>query len=327
MAGSEVGCADLVVGCTVPLKAHYLKRVQERFPEVRLEVFPDIREAEAVFGRAEVWVTYGMDLTEECVARMPALRWVQVFAAGVDRMPLQELARRGVVVTNARGIHGSQMAEHALGAMIMHSRRFLAFAGRQAERVWDRGIRVDELEGKVLGVLGTGAVGRALAVRARAMGMEVWGYNRSGRAAEGFGRIFSDRRGLEELLAGADYVAVVVPYTPETRGLLGESELRRMKPTAFLVHLARGGVVDERALVRALREGWIAGAAVDVFEEEPLPPDHPFWGMDNCFVTPHVSGMSPKYSERAMEIFLHNLEVYRSGRGEWLNVVDLEKGY
>ncbi|MBX6396106.1 MAG: D-2-hydroxyacid dehydrogenase [Alicyclobacillaceae bacterium] len=315
------------VGCTVPLKERHIERIRSAFPGVRIRLFADLEEAGRHLSDFEILITYGMDVEESHVERMTALRWVQVYSAGVERLPLEALDRRGVMVTNARGIHGVQMSEHTLGVMLMYTRRFLTFARQQAARVWDRRVRVDELQDKILAILGTGAIAVELARRAKALGMVVWGYNRSGRPVEGFDRVVSGREGLEELLAAGDFVVVLVPSTPETRRLIGREELRKMKPTAFLINLARGEVVDEEALVTALRDNWIGGAALDVFEEEPLPADHPFWELENCFITPHVSGLSPKYNERATDIFLRNLKTYVTGQGEWVNRVDPRKGY
>ncbi|MBE3551905.1 MAG: D-2-hydroxyacid dehydrogenase [Kyrpidia tusciae] len=317
----------LNVVSTVPLKTKHGERVKQVFPGVEIRTVRGLEEMGNDLAEIEVLITYGMDLDDRRVEEMKSLRWIQVFSAGVDRMPLATLDRRGIVVTNARGVHGPQMAEHALGIMLMHSRRLLEFARLQRERVWDRRIRVDELGGKVLGVLGTGAIAQDLAARSRAFGLTVWGHNRSGRAVDGFDRVFSGKDGLDQLLAGADYLVVLVPFTPQTRGMIGEAELRQMKSTAFLINMARGGIVDEQALLRALTEGWIAGAALDVFEQEPLPSDHPFWGLENCLLTPHISGLSPYYNDRVLEIFLKNLQVYLSGAGEWVNRVDSRKGY
>ncbi|MGZ4112019.1 MAG: D-2-hydroxyacid dehydrogenase, partial [Tumebacillaceae bacterium] len=269
----------------------------------------------------------GEDLTDEIIERCTALKWIQVISAGLELMPFAAIAKRGdILVTNARGIHILPMAEYALGMILLFSRRFLDMYQNQLQRNWDRSVRIDELGDQTLGVIGAGAIGSEIAKRAQAFGMHTLGVATTKREQPYFDEMF-DRSEMDEVLKRSDFVVVVTPLTPQTEGLIGAREIGLMKQTAVLINIGRGQVVEEAALLHALQERTIRGAGLDVFVEEPLPADHPFWGLDNCVLTPHVSARSPKYMERAQEIFRRNLEAFLGGEGELINVIDVEKGY
>jgi phosphoglycerate dehydrogenase-like enzyme len=311
---------------TCPVSEKHVIRMREVAPLLTVRVFPSIAEAEEHLSEAEILLTYGEDLTEEIIQRCAKLKWIMVISAGLELMPFPAIAQRGILVTNARGIHKGPMAEYALGVILMFSRRFVELYRNQLARRWDRTIRMDELAGQTLGVIGAGAIGSEIAARAKAFGMRTLGMATTKRPMEMFDETFG-RDGLEEVLSRSDYVVVITPLTEETRGMIGEREIGLMKESAVLINIARGAVVDEAALLKALQEKKIRGAGLDVFEEEPLPEDHPFWGLDNVVLTPHLSSRSPKYMERAQEIFRHNLAIYLGQPGEMINVIDVKKGY
>jgi phosphoglycerate dehydrogenase-like enzyme len=260
----------------------------------------------------------------EALGRGRRLRWIQLTSAGADQLLPARAQLGGVVVTNTRGIHADAMADYALGAMVMLRWDFPRMLRDQADRVWDQRLAVP-LAGATVGVVGLGAIGGEIARRARAFGMHVIGVKRTAGGDEPGVEVVTAGR-LREVLPRCDFVVLVVPMTPATHHLIGEAELRAMRPTACLVNIARGAVVDEAALVRALREGWIAGAALDVFDEEPLPADHPLWGVPNVIVTPHVAGEPADYARRVAEVFLDNLRRWQR-REPLRNVVDFERGY
>ncbi|MCS0494462.1 D-2-hydroxyacid dehydrogenase [Ancylobacter sp. MQZ15Z-1] len=253
-----------------------------------------------------------------------ALRWIQAASAGIDPLLARREALRDIAVTNARGIHADHIGDYAMAAMLMLLWDMPGLLRHQAERVWHREPK-PALAGRTLGVAGLGALGQGIVRRARASGMEVIGLSRGGAPVEGVSQVYR-RDELEEMLPRCDFLALVVPGTPETERMIDARALGLMKPGAFLVNLARGSVVDEAALVAALEGGRLAGAALDVFETEPLPAASPLWAMPNVIVTPHVAGMSDDYDERVLQIFLDNLARFR--RGEALrNRVDLSRGY
>jgi phosphoglycerate dehydrogenase-like enzyme len=312
---------------TAKLSNRHQQNLVNRYPELSFSFFDRIDDAMEKLPETEVLVTYGEDLTDEIIAnRCPNLKWIHVISAGLEKMPFSIIASRKILVTNARGIHQIPMAEYTIGVMLQITRRINEIFANQKAGIWDRSIRIDELCDKTVGIVGVGAIGGKIAEYAKAMGMRVAGTNRSGHPVP-YVDDFYPMKELNTLIEVSDFIVVIVPFTPETEKLIGEEQLSRMKSTAYLINISRGSVVDEEALVRFLQERKIGGAVLDVFTQEPLPSDHPFWKLDNVIVTPHLSGRSPKYMERALDIFYENVPIYLSGPGEMRNKVDLRKGY
>lgn len=233
------------------------------------------------------------------------------------------LVETPILVTNAAGMHARPLAEYVVFVMLYFARRWPRMAAEQRARHWQR-CAIDTLEGKTLGVIGLGSVGRMVAKLARPFGMRVVGTRRSGADADVDQAFTPDR--LDAVLAQSDYVVLSVPSTPETAGMIGARELARMKPTAVLINIARGTLVDEAALIETLRSGRLAGAALDVVSREPLASDSPLWEMPNVLVTPH--SMSTAHSENAWltDLFCDNLRRYLNGE-PLRNQVDKTRGY
>jgi phosphoglycerate dehydrogenase-like enzyme len=246
--------------------------------------------------------------------RVRDLRWFHTFSAGVDAPVFQAIIDRGAMLTNSSGASAPSIAQYVLAMMLYRAKRIETWRGQQRAHEW-RQVATGELTGQTAGIVGTGAIGGEVARLAKAFGMTVVGMRRSEAETPHVDEQFPPAR-LHELLARSDFVVLACPLTPETERLIGEAELRAMKPSATLINIARGRVVDQDALVRALRERWIDGACLDVFVEEPLPADSPLWDMPDAIVTPHNSGFSPLNMERAMGIFIENLG--RLLRGEEL---------
>ena len=265
---------------------------------------------------------------ESIVGRAPRLKLLQLTSAGVDRLLDSPVVQSHVMVTTASGIHAVPISEYVIGAMLAFAKRFPRAMRSQQEGRWNP-YWPEELEEKTVGIMGIGAIGSRVAEIAGALGMRVLAMRRSVESRQrGEGPVSEvlPPSDLPYLLQESDYVVVAVPLTPESQKMIGEAELRAMKPSAVIVNIARGAVIDEQALIRALREGWIAGAALDVFEREPLTPESPLWGMDNVLLTPHISGGTPRYMERAVDLFCDNLRRYLAGE-PLRNVVDPERGY
>jgi phosphoglycerate dehydrogenase-like enzyme len=277
--------------------------------------------------------------------RAPRLRWVQLDTSGVDHVRVSPLWETDVAVTTLNGVAPSNMAEFAVMMMLAFGHRLRLMVDLQRKKEWPTyqerwdWFMPSELRGATVGIVGYGSIGREIGRVAHALGMRVLAVRRSGSAARETYRIpgLAQAAGPEpdatylpgqlgEMLPECDYVVLIVPYTPDSHHLIDEAALRAMKPSSVLINIARGGVVDETALITALREGWIAGAALDVFEEEPLPADHPLWTMPNVLISPHVAGFTPHYHERVMGVFSENLRRFLDGR-PLLNVADREKGY
>lgn len=292
------------------------------------------RRVDAALAEAEV--LYGFLPRGEqllgLLARVPRLRWFQATSAGIDRLDaaglLPALKSRGITITNVSGLHATPIGEYVLGVMLMFAKGAHRFVRAQSRREWLRYMPA-ELRGKTVGVVGMGAIGTEVARLAKAFGCRVLAIRRSAserRSDSPFADELLPPADLRYLLGESDFVVLATPLTSETRHLIGEAELRAMKPTACIINIARGAIIDEAVLVRALKEGWIAGAGLDVFEQEPLPEESELWGMENVILSPHISGGTEIYNERALEIFRENLRRYLDGR-PLMNVVDPVRGY
>ncbi len=292
-------------------------------PETREEADARLRECDVVLGFA---------VRPANLAAAKRLRWIHSTAASVTGVLFPALVDSDVVVTNARGLHADAMAEHALGMMLAFTRKLHLARDAQRAHVWaQEGLwaeppEIGSLSGSTLGLVGLGKVGSAIASRARALGMRVVAVRRYPAASPEPAHEQWPTSRLHDLLALADWVVLAAPHTAETDGLLGPAELARMKPGARLVNLGRGALVDEPALIDALASGQLAGAALDVFADEPLSPTSPLWDLPEVILTPHTSGLGPRYWERAMEQFVANLRRFTAGE-PLLNVVDKRAGY
>jgi phosphoglycerate dehydrogenase-like enzyme len=307
-----------------------LEGLARDFPEVRFLAPRDRAEVEERLPEADI--VLGWAVRAENFARASRLRWIQVPAAGVGALLFPALIESEVVLTNGRGIHAASMAEHTLGVILAFARKLHLARDAQRERrwrqreMWSEPPAFRELAGGTLGLLGLGAVGSAICRVVRPLGIRVIAVRRRPAAdAAPADEQWGPGR-LDEMLARADWVVLAAPLTAETRGVLGRARIAAMRPGAILVNLGRGALVDEAALTEALEAGRIAGAALDIFEKEPLDPVSRLWGLPQVIVTPHVSGLGPGYWERSVELFARNLRTYLAG-GALVNVVDKRAGY
>ncbi len=264
----------------------------------------------------------------DLMLQAPNLKWVQQWGAGADwLLEHPELAEKDFTLTNVSGIHEIPIGEQIMAYLLMFARGFPQMTRAQLASTWSqKESKTFELAGKTMLLLGTGAIGAYTAKLAEAFGVKVVGVRRNPeKSVEHIGEMVA----LSDLLAAlpdADFVVLTLPLTKDTHHIIGEGELERMKPTAILVNIGRGGLVDESALVRALQEGKIAGAGLDVFETEPLPEDSPLWELENVIITPHMAGDTPHYDGRALDIFLENLRLFAKGE-PLTHVVDKQLGY
>ena len=301
----------------------YTSRLAPAFPQVTFSCVAAMECTQALdrMGEADAIFAYGRAFDADCLARAKKLKWFQCLITGTDHLA-PVLAGSRVILTNARGIHGPQMAEMAILHMLSLSRRVPQLVRNQAARVWDR-ILPRVLDRRTIVIVGVGAIAEHVAKVCQAFGMTTLGISRTPRKLDGFDAIYP-RGKLREAAAQADFLLALVPYTRENDKIIDAAVLDVMKPTAYLINIARGGVVDEAALLQALRDGKIAGAGLDVFDEAPLPPSHPFWDMDNVFITPFIGGRSDRYEEDIMSIIKPNLQSFLAGRAdEMINRVTL----
>lgn len=305
------------------VEERHLARIREVDPRVRVTGV-DRRRGIELAPSAEIML--GWSVPEEAVRRAPQLRWIHSTGAGVDALLFPEIMSREITLTTSSGIHRS-VVEHVFAVMLVLTRRLHLALRDQLQRKWDRhrASGGEDLHGKTLGVLGMGTIGTEIAQKARAFGMHVIGMRRTASPVPGVDEVVGSD-GLHAVLRASDAVVVALPLTVHTKGLIGEEAFRTMKPSAFFINIGRGPIVQEQALISALRERRIAGAALDVFEREPLPADSPLYEFENVIITPHVSGTTPAYMDRAVPLFCENLHRYL--RGEPLrNLVDKELGY
>jgi phosphoglycerate dehydrogenase-like enzyme len=307
----------------------YIERLAREFASHRFLHAVDDAGAERHIVDAEV--AFSSQVTREQLTAARALRWIHSPAAGVGGMLFREMIEHPVVITNSRGMSADTMAEHVLAVTLALFRRLPAAFDNQARREWAQdaiGLQGNRtIAGSRVLVVGLGAIGCAVARRMALLGAIVTGIRRqmSAPPIEGISAVVPPER-LHEALPDADVVIVSAPHTPHTRRLIGTRELQLMSPKAILVNVSRGQLIDDAALVAAVQQGQIEGAALDVFEQEPLPPDSPVWTLPNVLITPHTSGFRLDHWDAAVAIFSENLRRYESGR-EMLNRVDKSAGY
>lgn len=283
-----------------------------------IELVDNVESSEVILG----------GISREEFNKAKNLRWIQATGAGVDGLLFPELVESEVILTNASGVHPIPIAEHTFALILAITRGLIkSFEGKN-KRAWlHNEVYIDELYGKTIGIIGYGRIGQGIARLARGFGMKIIGLKRDpDKEVEVKPDIILGKNSLDILLKESDIVVIIVPLTKETYHLIGERELRLMKPSSILINVARGKVVDENALIKALKEKWILGAGLDVFETEPLPFESELWNLDNVVITPHIAGLNPHYTDRLLEIFIKNLKAYPD-ISKMVNVVDKRLGY
>jgi phosphoglycerate dehydrogenase-like enzyme len=267
-------------------------------------------------------------LLREVFLMCPGVQWVHTRSAGLDNILFPELVESTVPLTNGTGVFSPSLGEFALAAILFFAKDLRRMVRNQEAGRWEQ-FDIVEITGQTVGIVGYGDIGRAVATRVRAMGMRVLAVKRSGPLLYNVdplvSRIFKPDA-LGEMLPQCDYVVAAAPLTPETRGMIGDAAFEAMKPEAVVINVGRGPVIDEAAMVRALSKGRIKGAALDVFDNEPLPEGHPFYRLPNVLLSPHCADHTPDWMDRAMQFFIDQFERFRKGE-PLLNIVDKAKGY
>lgn len=300
--------------------------LKKNYPGNTFTFFNNMNEAKEYLNEAEILVTYGEDLHADLIEKAEKLKWIMVMSAGMEKMPFKEIGEKGIYVTNARGIHKTPMAEYAISMLLQVLRETKTLINNQEEHIWDRTVRMQELKGKTMLILGAGAIGQETARLAQAFGVTTVGISRSGKSAAHFNENH-ETKNLKSLLPHADIVVSVLPSTKETEGLFTYDHFRLLPNHAIFLNMGRGDLVKSGDLLKAIQLREIAHAILDVFEEEPLPGDHPFWKEENITITPHLSGMSRHYVRRALAIFEENLQIYQSGNDDFVNKINVSRGY
>ncbi|MBP3040728.1 D-2-hydroxyacid dehydrogenase [Bacillaceae bacterium Marseille-Q3522] len=305
----------------------YLDKIKSMIPDWEIIVGKDRSIWEPHFKEADVILCWQNSMKELFLKEETKLQWVQTWSAGVNSLPLETLHKRNVFVTNASGVHAYPISETIFALMLALTRKIDTYVKNQAEKKWDnKGISL-EIHEKTIGVIGVGAIGKETAKIAKAFGMKVLGIRHSGRAEDYVDAMYTTNQ-LNEVLPQCDYVVVTLPLTKETYHLFGKNAFQQMKSSAFFINIGRGEIVDEPALIEALRNSEIAGAGLDVFETEPLPENSPLWEFNNVILTPHTSGSTEFYAKRVIEnIFIPNFQDFLDKNTPAVNLVDFQKGY
>ncbi|WP_442598372.1 D-2-hydroxyacid dehydrogenase [Neobacillus sp. D3-1R] len=303
---------------------HSLKSVAEGWeliigkePEVWQE---HLRDAEIIAGWKKEIAAFGFGADSK-------LKWLQAWSAGVNNLPLAELESKGIHLTSANGVHAFPISETIFALMLALTRKIHTYVKNQQSKTWHHSGLKLELHGKTVGIIGVGAIGKETAKIAKAFGMKVLGIRHSGAAEEFVDEMYTTEK-LNEVLPQCDYVVITLPLTKETHHLFGAEQFNLMKPSSFFINIGRGEIAVEEELIKALTEGKIAGAGLDVFEKEPLSEDHPLWDLENVIITPHTAGSTENYNQRVIEdIFIPNFKKYNEGQIPSINLVDYRKGY
>ncbi|PAE38838.1 D-2-hydroxyacid dehydrogenase [Bacillus sp. 7884-1] len=276
---------------------------------------------------AEIIAGWKKGIEKDCLTPHSKLRWLQTWSAGVDSLPLETLESRNITVTSANGVHAYPISETIYALMLSLTRKIHSYVKNQQERKWHHSDMKLEMHEKTVGIIGVGTIGKEAAKIAKAFGMKVLGVRHSGKQQEFVDEMFTTNQ-LDAVLPKCDYVVVTLPLTKETNRLFGAKQFDLMKSSAFFINIGRGEIVVEGDLISALQRGQIAGAGLDVFEQEPLTVDSPLWEMENVIITPHTSGSTEHYNQRVIEnILIPNLQNYISGNQPSVNLVDYSKGY
>lgn len=319
---------DPAIFVTMALTDDELQMMHRAAPDAEIRYFGDrtpadlereIPDAEILVGRGDA-----STISPSAFARAEKLKWIHSWAAGPNEMLFPKLVASPVTVTSSVGSGAIGMSEHAVMLMLLLNRGAISWIRAQDEHKWERGVH-SELYGLTCGIVGLGNTGRDLALKLQAFHMRVIGIRRNTQPTPNVDEVFT-RDQLPEFCAVSDFIVVTAPRTVETLNMFGEGEFRQMKPTAYFICSSRGGIANEEAMLRALNEGWIAGAGLDAFAEEPLPPDSPFWTAPNTIVTPHIGAQSPRRRRASLDMFVENLGHYLAGE-PLVNVVDKEAGY
>ena len=304
--------------------------IRQRWPQIRVVHLPNYDRLAEELPDTDIFVGYSLRAKQLKDAKK--LKWIHSTAAGVAQLMYPELRDSGILVTNPSGIFSVPMAEHTMGLLLSLARNFPDSVRGQDQAkwaqqdLWDKPQHLTELNGQVVLIVGFGSIGREFAKRAKAFDMRVWGVTRSGQGDRALAERIVPATQLEEVLPEADYVVIAAPETAETRHLIGAAQLARMKRGARLINVGRGSLLDELALIQALESGALGGAALDVMQTEPLPPESPLWKAPNLFLTPHTSAVSDRLWERETALLVELLEHWFRGR-EMFNSIDFARGY
>lgn len=282
----------------------YFEPLIERFKEI------DFIFVEKNSYDADVIVSLGNFLNNETLNLYPKLKWVALLSAGYDKLDLRYFEERKIMLTNSKDVFSIQIAEDVFSKILYFNRNMMTHINNQKEKKWKFQKASHEIYESTIGIVGTGSIGQHIAERMKAFKTKVIGYKRTLEHVDFFDQIYTKQEGLNQLLKESDYVILALPLSPKTKHLIDAKAISLMKKDALLINVARGEIIDQDALMKALKKKQIRGAALDVTTPEPLPKNHELWTLDNCFVTPHDASASPKMNERTILALIETLDKY-----------------
>ncbi|GIO25308.1 D-2-hydroxyacid dehydrogenase [Oceanobacillus sp. J11TS1] len=306
------------------LEEKYVKEIQKVAGDWDIQVGKEL--SDDILKKAEILVNWRKD-KENTYLESDQLKWVQTWSAGVDSLNLSQIAEKQIKLTSANGVHAYPISETIFAYILGFTRLIHTYVRQQQEKTWHHAHLRGEIHGKTIGVLGVGEIGKETAKIAKTFGMKVLGVRHSGKDTAYVDEMYQTDQ-LDEVLSQSDFVVVTLPLTENTRHLIGKEQFKQMKNDAFFVNIGRGPIVDEKALIEALEKNEIAGAGLDVFENEPLEQSSPLWEMENVILTPHTAGATEFYNQRVIEdIFIPNLKSYLNGETPSINLYQHDLGY
>ena len=318
----------MILVTTKDMSPSQLNLLEKHAGDVEVTFQNNIHEtASAVLEKVKVWITYGDDVQEAALGKLPHLEWLQIFQAGIENLPISEIKKRGIFLTNMRQIHEIPMSEYALGMMLQVNLNLHALRQAQEKKHWDETATIEELHGKNVCIFGAGTLGTAVAEKCKMMGMNVFGINTTGTIRPPFLEMekLSDRN---KLIVKSDFIILLMPATEETKNCISHEEFKNMKKSAVFINMGRGQLVNEKALIEALKAREIKAAVLDVVTEEPLPAENPLWSLDNVIITPHIAAQSPYYLDRCLSVFQKQWKNWLDNKKEAiLYQIDLSKQY
>lgn len=303
-------------------REEFIKKIQVIAPDYQIKTSLTEKDIPDV----EISVGWAKEFEDQLLATQQ-LKWVQSISAGVDYLPLDKFSEQDILLSNGSGIHALSISEHIIGVLLGYYRGLNEAVKKQGRNEWaQESIHYDQLAGKNLLVVGTGHIGQQLSKSIHSLGVNVYGINTTGHPADGFVETYSIKN-MAKIVPEMDIVVGILPGTHETYHIFNSDIFEKMKNSAVFVNVGRGDTVHTKELITSLEEKYFAFAALDVFEEEPLPKESPLWGFDNVLITPHISGMTVNFQNKFMDIFLANLKNYVSSKELTVNQVELKRGY
>jgi D-2-hydroxyacid dehydrogenase (NADP+) len=312
--------------CLHTLTPQQQERIREAAPGYTLSLSKAKEPDLELLAHAEIVIGWAKGIKDTMLAAESPLRWVQTWSAGIDKLPLQQFQQRGIILTNASGVHSEPITAVIFGFMLMFTRGLHTALHNQMEHRWGSDGKESELAGKTAVIIGTGAIGSEAARIAKAFRMNTVGVSRSGAILPDFDSVYTTED-LQEAVSQGHFIINTLPLTDETRHLFNKPVFSAFRQGSYYINIGRGGTTNTEDLIDALNSGHLAGAGLDVFETEPLPPEHPLWDMKQVIITPHCAGTTDRYADRIVDIFTENIKLYAAGKSPARNVVDYSRQY